>query len=54
MISLAMVEGINQGSWEYVAKEVSEVKHLIKEKMDVLTSLETPPSTSGFERGEAI
>ena len=40
LINLSVAKGIDAGSWKAVAKEVSETKKLIKDKMEVLTSLE--------------
>ena len=54
LISLAMVEGIQKGSWQDVAKEVFETKTLIKDKMDILTSIKIRPSTSGEGREKTI
>jgi len=50
LISLAVAEGVRKGSWEDVWREVSETKHLIKDKMRVLTSIKIQPSASGENR----
>jgi len=47
LVSLAVAEGIKKGSWEDVWREVSETKNMIKDKMDILTSIEIQPSASG-------
>lgn len=42
LVTLAIVKGIQKGSWEDVLKEVIETKQMIREKMALLTSLEMP------------
>jgi len=42
VINLALAKGIQDGSWETVAKRLEEVKKDIDDKMDLILTLNTP------------
>ena len=54
LISLAIVKGVNKGSWDEVKKEVKKTREMIESKMDILTSIKIPNTTSGESREETI